>query len=265
MDTLGITNGCVDLLISAPSYVAYAHNNTYDLQLFSDEMYKDANYNFTKPGGCRDLILQCRLLGEQGDPSWSGNNKTVNEACQLATQFCYAYVVGDLSSIANVRIRLPSSSFISPFRRALHNENGKSTNASSIQRSNFYIAVTIPDPCPLYLPVPTYLNQPWVQSALGVPLNYTSISNVILADYSLDFTNSNPRLGTGDGSRRSITELEYALAQDIKVAMVYGDRDYRCNWLGGEATALTAKYSHSNKFRESGYERIRTNGTYEGM
>lgn len=46
--------------------------------------------------------------------------------------------------------------------------------------------------------------------------------------------------------------------------MVYGDRDYRCNWLGGEATALAARYQHSKQFADSGYERIVTNQTYNG-
>ena len=108
MDTLGITNGFIDLLTSTPSYPAYAHNNSYNLQLFSDSMYESANRNFTKPGGCRDLTLQCRALAEQGDPEWTGNNHTVNEACTLATQFCFAFVIGDLNTIANVSLTYPS-------------------------------------------------------------------------------------------------------------------------------------------------------------
>lgn len=109
MDTLGITNGCVDMLISTPSYPAYAHNNTYGLQLFSESMYRETSYNFTKPGGCRDLITKCRALGEQGDPCWVGDNSTVNQACNAATQYCYAYVVGDLGAVANVRPYPPSA------------------------------------------------------------------------------------------------------------------------------------------------------------
>lgn len=109
MDTLGITNGCVDLLISTPSYLAYAHNNTYGVQLLSDAMYKETTHNFTNPGGCRDLIRECRALGEQGDPAWIGNNDTVNQACTLATQYCYTYVISDLNAIANVRPFLPSA------------------------------------------------------------------------------------------------------------------------------------------------------------
>lgn len=104
MDTIGITNGCIDMLESTPSYPAYAHNNSYNLQLFSDSTYESANHNFTKPGGCRDLILQCRALGEQGDPDWTGNNQTVNEACTQATQYCFAFVIGDLNTIANVSL-----------------------------------------------------------------------------------------------------------------------------------------------------------------
>ena len=46
--------------------------------------------------------------------------------------------------------------------------------------------------------------------------------------------------------------------------MVYGDRDYRCNWLGGEAAALAAKYKHADRFRDAKYEDLKTNGSYVG-
>lgn len=46
--------------------------------------------------------------------------------------------------------------------------------------------------------------------------------------------------------------------------MVYGDRDYRCNWLGGEAVALAADYKYAERFRETEYERLKTNGSYTG-
>ena len=101
-----------------------------------------------------------------------------------------------------------------------------------------------------------------MQQALGVPLNWTWGSNVILDVYGFDPTGLT--IGTGDGARKNISDFEYVLNNNIKVAMVFGDRDYRCNWMGGEATALSAKYPHADKFKAAGYEKITSNSTYDG-
>jgi len=37
------------------------------------------------------------------------------------------------------------------------------------------------------------------------------------------------------------------------VALYYGDADYICNWLGGQAVSLAVNYTHSAEFRESLY------------
>lgn len=97
-----------------------------------------------------------------------------------------------------------------------------------------------------------------------MPLNYTTSPGIIFTVYSFNFLPSNTYIGTGDGFRRSVAELSYALDNDIKVAMVYGDRDYRCNWMGGEAVALAAKYKHAEKFKGAKYESLQTNASYVG-
>jgi len=109
MDTLGITNGCIDQLYHTPSYPEYAYNNTYGVQFIPEPIYKEAVLNFTKPGGCKDLTLQCRELGEQGDPDWTGNNATVNTACDLATEYCFVYVAGAFIALNNVSPFPPKS------------------------------------------------------------------------------------------------------------------------------------------------------------
>jgi len=50
----------------------------------------------------------------------------------------------------------------------------------------------------------------------------------------------------------------------IKVAFVYGDRDYACNWFGGEAVSLAVNYSHTSDFAAAGYTNISTNSSYVG-
>jgi hypothetical protein len=99
-------------------------------------------------------------------------------------------------------------------------------------------------------------------SALGVPLNFTYDSNTVTNAFGFGLGSSVS--GTGDGVRRSISDFEYLLNSSVKVAMAFGDRDYRCPWLGGEATALAAKYPFATQFKESGYEKIVTNKTYSG-
>lgn len=45
---------------------------------------------------------------------------------------------------------------------------------------------------------------------------------------------------------------------------MYGDRDYACNWIGGEAASLAINYTSSAEFQAAGYEPIRVNATYDG-
>jgi hypothetical protein len=88
-----------------------------------------------------------------------------------------------------------------------------------------------------------------------VPVNYTLETNVNM--------NNNLFL-TGDAGRRTISDLNFLLSQNIKVAMIYGDRDYRCNWLGAEAVSLNASYPSAPAFRAAGYANITTNSSYVG-
>lgn len=66
-----------------------------------------------------------------------------------------------------------------------------------------------------------YMQQAWVQEALGVPLDFTATSTPVSNNYL--FT-------TGDACRfEGMKGLEYLLDQGIKVVLVYGDRDFECN------------------------------------
>jgi hypothetical protein len=96
LDTLGLTNGCIDSKIEGPFYPEYAFNNTYGLQAIPEEVYLDAKNNLTKEGGCFDLIEQCRTLGVY-DGENVGTNDTINAACALATLYCYQYVQGAIA------------------------------------------------------------------------------------------------------------------------------------------------------------------------
>lgn len=50
--------------------------------------------------------------------------------------------------------------------------------------------------------------------------------------------------------------MEALLSGGVKVAMIYGDRDMKCNWIGAENVTLHTNYPSSTAFRASGYENI---------
>lgn len=192
LDTLGIINGCIDLLIQEPSYPEFAYNNTYGIEAINQTLYQQALDNFYRPGtGCRALILECQALANEGDPNATGNNATVNQACSAANVYCSNEV---------------EAQYI--------NESGR----------NYYdIAAIDPTPFPpnYYL---GYLAQNYVQAALGVPVNYTQSNNGVYQAFSSigDYARTDIRGG-------QIQDLAYLLDNGVKVSLQYGDRDYACN------------------------------------
>ncbi|KAL1597741.1 hypothetical protein SLS60_008227 [Paraconiothyrium brasiliense] len=169
LDTLGITNGCVDAKIEAPTYLQMAINNTYGLQTITEDDHQSASNNITK----REPF--------------------------------------DISR--------PSLSVYPPY-------------------------YTI-----------GFMNQNWVQKDLRASVNFTLNSNNV-ANMFLG--------GTGDVTVVSIDIINYVAQSGIKVALVFGDRDYRCNWFGGEAVSLAMEHESSVQFRKAGYAPITTNSTYQG-
>lgn len=51
----------------------------------------------------------------------------------------------------------------------------------------------------------------------------------------------------------------------MRVALQYGDADYICNWLGGEAVSLAVDYAHAAEFRAAGYAPFVVDGTEYGV
>ena len=226
LDTLGIINGCIDLLTQELAYPTMAFNNTYGIQTIDDDLYHRAVDAYSKPDGCRDSIMTCQSLAAQSDPNSTGSNKTVNEACSDADQTCRSTVEGVYTTYSGRNYYDIAAIDISPFP------------------PNYYIG---------------YLANAHVQSALGVPINYTQSTNGVFDGFS----------STGDYARADIfggylSDIGYILDKGIKVALIYGDRDYACNWIGGEEVSLAVKYSQSAAFRKAGYANITTNSSYVG-
>lgn len=100
-----------------------------------------------------------------------------------------------------------------------------------------------------------FLDQHWVQVALGVPLN----SSLLAFELALTFGE------TGDPARGGFVEKIGALLdQGIGVTLMYGDRDYMCNWIRGENVSLAIPYSLAGGFERAGYQPVQVNKTYVG-
>jgi carboxypeptidase C (cathepsin A) len=125
-------------------------------------------------------------------------------------------------------------------------------------RNVYDIAHFLPDPFPpsTYL---EYLNTPSVQSAIGSQLNYTQTNQQVVSAFT----------STGDYERQAlIPDIAALLRAGVRVGFIYGDRDYICNWLGGEAISLAVAAqtspAYASFFPAAGYAPIIVNTTYIG-
>lgn len=129
-----------------------------------------------------------------------------------------------------------------------------------------------PDPPQAYA---EYLNTASVQQAIGAKVNYTESSKYVQEGF----------IATGDTIRGGqIEDIAYLLRQGIRVALIYGDADFVCNWYGGEAvslaiaaalpdypanvtdavSAMTNGNPYSDGFPAAGYAEIVVNSSYIG-
>lgn len=104
-----------------------------------------------------------------------------------------------------------------------------------------------------------YLNTASFQSAIGSPVNYTQTDNEVVRAFG----------STGDYEREGLVPAIASLLNDgIRVGFLYGDRDYICNWMGGEAisfaVAAATSPTYLSKFNAAGYAPIIVNQSYIG-
>ncbi|CAL3969166.1 hypothetical protein PZA11_006214 [Diplocarpon coronariae] len=125
-------------------------------------------------------------------------------------------------------------------------------------RSIYDISHYTPDSFPpsTYL---EYLNTASVQAAIGSPVNFTQTNQQVVSAFT----------STGDYERMApIPDIAALLNAGIRVGFMYGDRDYICNWLGGEAISLAVAEatspSYASIFANSGYAPIIVNNSYIG-
>lgn len=101
-----------------------------------------------------------------------------------------------------------------------------------------------------------YLTRAPVLSALGVPVNFSSASFAVGAQFeeSLDMIHGG-----------FLDAIGYLLDAGVKVHMMYGDRDMACNWVGGEKASLAVPYRRAADFARAGYAPLLTGGGVAGM
>jgi len=102
-----------------------------------------------------------------------------------------------------------------------------------------------------------YLNTAAVQASIGAVVNFTESSSSVSTAF----------LSTGDYDRgNQISDMSYLLSLGVRVALIYGDRDYICNWVCGEAVSfsIAAQSPSTALFYSAGYAEIVVNNTYVG-
>jgi carboxypeptidase C (cathepsin A) len=107
---------------------------------------------------------------------------------------------------------------------------------------------------PLYFE--EFLNLASTQEAIGVDTNYTADAN---DEIYFAFQQAGDYVWPN-----FIDDLEMILNSSVRVSLIYGDADYICNFFGGEAVSLAAKYRNADKFRAAGYTPMVVDGVEYG-
>ncbi|KAK5991825.1 Carboxypeptidase Y-like protein [Cladobotryum mycophilum] len=218
LTTLGVINGCVDLLTQETASPQFAYDrNAYGIAGVTREEYANALVAYSQKDGCEDKILLCQYLAETLDPEMYGNATKANEACKEASDFCQNKVEGPYMFRKKWAFYDIAHCYLDAYP------------------PNFFVE---------------YLATEKVLKALGVPVNYTDISNIVGAAFN----------STGDYARRDpegyLEDIANLLDDGLQVALVYGDRDFACNWIGGERVSLEVQYSETEKFGLAGYTNV---------
>ncbi|GAP91541.2 putative serine carboxypeptidase [Rosellinia necatrix] len=59
LDTLGIVDGLLDMVIQHESFISFPYNNTYGIQAINQSTYEELMHNWTRPGGCKAKVQAC--------------------------------------------------------------------------------------------------------------------------------------------------------------------------------------------------------------
>jgi len=222
LDTLGIVNGLLDAVIQGEAYIEYPYNNTYGIQVFSDELYGELKHNWTMPGGCKEQLTRCQSRLDKFDaPTINRMSLKSADLCEIET-WC-------------------ESAAIEAYQKLNHG----------------WFDIAHPDRDPFPPPhMFGYMQEEHVLKAIGSPVNWTYASTTVAQ--SFDSTRDIVHGGFMDA-------VGYLLDHGVKVHMMYGDRDYACNWIGGEMVSLAIPYSRQANFSQAGYTPLITPDGFSGF
>jgi carboxypeptidase C (cathepsin A) len=103
-----------------------------------------------------------------------------------------------------------------------------------------------------------YLNSRQVQQSIGSAVNYTDSSLTVFNNF----------IQTGDVIQDDpLIDLSYLLSNNVRIALIYGDADYICNWMGGQAVAnalASTVNRYTSPFAGAGYAEVVVNQSYIG-
>lgn len=199
---------------------------SYGVEIFNKSLHDELLYNWTRPNGCRDQVKACQdELEGRGPIFLSLEDKNLSQICTEINPGCEGMPATQIYQDI-----LPGAGWYD----VAHPKN---------------------DPFPpphMY----GYLTQGSVLASLGVPVNFTGSSGAVGQTFQ----------GTMDIIHGGFLEsIGYLLDSGVKVHMMYGDRDYPCNWVGGEAASLAVPYSKAEEFAGAGYAPLVTPEGVKGM
>ncbi|KAK8137096.1 peptidase S10- serine carboxypeptidase [Apiospora sp. TS-2023a] len=230
MESLGIINGLISPRVQYPFLPEFARNNTYGISV-NEFTYKMMKLNFEMPGEYSSSTSPLVNLHEPADNRRLSSSST--GGCKEAIDNCI--LVGHdtpqgVTLCAHAHM-MCQSLVVVPF-------------AALGGRDNYDIrAAAGADVPPTYWM--DYVNKARVQDALGVDLNYTDNLNIAV-NYAFGLQGDQVRDTT-------FHDLEWLLEKGVRVALIYGDADFICNWVGGEAVSLALNWTNATSFAKAGY------------
>lgn len=180
-------------------------------------------YNWTRPDGCKDQILECEDRLKHLDAP------TINRLPEEAAKICD------------------------------HVESWCDwTGAVQYQKLDYgWLDIAHPAKDPFPPPHTSgYLADADVLRAIGSPVNWTFISSTVATSFQ----------STRDMYHGGFLDaIGYLLDHGVKVHMMYGDRDYACNWSSGEKASVAVPYSRSSDFASAEYAYMLSASGYSGL
>jgi len=97
-----------------------------------------------------------------------------------------------------------------------------------------------------------YLNLPDIQAALGVNQKFVPTNDTVFVKL------------IGDFPLKLTPAIANVLHKNIPVFLIYGDKDYICNWMGGELMANSIQWDGQKEFLNKEYTNWDVNGVIKG-